>query len=141
MNDHVSLHDMRPILESARSIAVIGVSASPDKPAHYVPEYMQACGYRVIPVNATLAGQTLFGEPVRASLAEIAEPVDVVDVFRRAEHLDGHLEDILAMSPKPKFVWLQLGIRNDLFAERLEQAGIGVVQDRCIMADHKNLRL
>jgi uncharacterized protein len=74
-------------------------------------------------------------------LSEIREPVDIVDVFRRAELLEGHLEDILGMNPRPKLVWLQLGIRNPDFAAKLLEAGIEVIQDRCLMADHRNLRI
>jgi uncharacterized protein len=117
------------------------VSASPEKPAHYVPEYMLENGYEIVPVNASLANQELFGQTVRSSLSEIDGAVDMVDMFRRSEHLDGHLEDILAMNPRPKYVWLQLGIRNDEFAAQLEAVGIEVIQDRCLMADHHNLRL
>lgn len=136
-----SLHDVKPILETAHRIAVIGVSASPEKPAHYVPDYMLENGYEIVPVNASLTNQSLFGQTVRSSLAEIDGPVDMVDLFRRSEHLDGHLEEILALNPLPKFVWLQLGIRNDEFAAKLEALGIEVIQDRCLMADHHNLRL
>lgn len=136
-----SLQDVKPILETARRIAVIGVSASPEKPAHYVPDYMLENGYEIVPVNASLTNQSLFGQTVRSSLAEIDGPVDMVDLFRRSEHLDGHLEEILALNPLPKFVWLQLGIRNDEFAAKLEALGIEVIQDRCLMADHHNLRL
>lgn len=139
--ERIGIEDARQVLQTATTIAVIGVSAAPDKPAHYVPEYMRQHGYRIIPVNASMAGQTAFGEPVRSSLAEIREPVDVVDMFRRAEHLEGHLEDILAMNPRPKLVWLQLGIRNDGFTQKLLEAGIEVVQDRCLLADHRNLGL
>ena len=136
-----SLQDVKPVLETTHRIAVIGVSASPEKPAHYVPEYMLENGYEIVPVNASLAGQDMFGKTVRSSLSEIEGAVDMVDMFRRSEHLDGHLEDILAMNPRPKFVWLQLGIRNDEFAAQLEAVGIEVIQDRCLMADHHNLRL
>jgi uncharacterized protein len=136
-----SLQDVKPALETSHRIAVIGVSASPEKPAHYVPEYMLENGYEIVPVNASLEGQTLFGQPVRSSLNEINEPVDMVDLFRRSEHVDGHLEEILALNPRPKYVWLQLGIRNDEFAAKLEAVGIEVIQDRCLMADHHNLRL
>jgi uncharacterized protein len=136
-----SLEDVKPALETSHRIAVIGVSASPEKPAHYVPEYMLENGYEIVPVNASLAGQTMFGQTVRSSLSEIDGAVDMVDMFRRSEHLDGHLEDILALNPRPKFVWLQLGIRNDEFAAQLEAVGIEVIQDRCLMADHHNLRL
>jgi uncharacterized protein len=136
-----SLQDVKPALESTRRIAVIGVSASPEKPAHYVPEYMLENGYEIVPVNASLVGQDMFGQTVRSSLREIEGAVDMVDMFRRSEHLDGHLEDILALNPRPKYVWLQLGIRNDEFAAQLEAVGIEVIQDRCLMADHHNLRL
>jgi uncharacterized protein len=136
-----SLENVKPILETSHRIAVIGVSASPEKPAHYVPEYMLENGYEIVPVNASLVGQELFGQTVRSSLSEIDGAVDMVDMFRRSEHLDGHLEDILAMNPRPKYVWLQLGIRNDEFAAQLEAVGIEVIQDRCLMADHHNLRL
>jgi uncharacterized protein len=140
MNQH-SLQDVKPALEATKRIAVIGVSASPEKPAHYVPEYMLENGYEIVPVNASMAGQDMFGQTVRSSLSEIDGAVDMVDMFRRSEHLDGHLEDILAMNPRPKYVWLQLGIRNDEFAAQLEAVGIEVIQDRCLMADHHNLRL
>jgi uncharacterized protein len=136
-----SLENVKPILETSHRIAVIGVSASPEKPAHYVPEYMHQHGYEIFPVNASMANQELFGQTVRSSLSEIDGAVDMVDMFRRSEHLDGHLEDILALNPRPKFVWLQLGIRNDEFAAQLEAVGIEVIQDRCLMADHHNLRL
>jgi len=76
---------------------------------------------------------------VRSTLAEIGEPIDLVDVFRRPEHLPGHLDDILAMKPRPRLVWLQLGIRNDAFARTVDSAGIDVVQDRCTLADHRRL--
>lgn len=138
---HIGLSAVKPILETARTIAVLGVSAATDKPAHYVPLYAAQHGYRVIPVNPLLIGQTLFGEPVRSSLAAINEPVEIVDIFRRAEALPDHLEDILAMNPRPKLVWLQLGISNDEFAKKLLQAGIEVVQDRCLLADHRSLGL
>lgn len=135
------LASVKPILETARTIAVLGVSTNPDKPAHFVPLYAAQRGYRVIPVNPLLAGQTLFGEAVRSSLTAVSEPVDIVDVFRRPELLPDHLEDILAMNPRPKLVWLQLGIRNDEFAKKLLEAGIEVVQDRCLLADHRALGL
>ena len=141
VRERIGLQDAREVLETAKTVAVVGVSASPEKPAHYVPDYLHQHGYRIIPVNATLEGQTMFDEPVRATLASIQEPVDVVDMFRRAEHLEGHLDDILAMNPRPKLVWLQLGIRNDEFAHKLLEAGIEVVQDRCMLADHRNLGL
>ena len=135
------LFGVREVLERARVVAVLGAHDDPSRPAHYVPDYMRAAGSRILPVNALLVGKTLWGEPVRASLAELGEPVDVVDVFRRAEAIPGHLDDILAMKPPPAVVWLQLGIRNDAVAKRLVDAGIDVVQDRCMLADHRRMGL
>jgi len=131
--------DLRWILGSAYTVAVLGAHPEPERPAHYVPAYLREHGYRVLPVNPRYAGQELFGEPVRARLDEIGEPVDVVDVFRAASRLEDHLEEILGMEPPPGVVWLQLGIQNDTFAERLTDAGITVVQDRCMLAEHRRL--
>jgi predicted CoA-binding protein len=128
---------IKETLKNARTIAVLGAHHVPSRPAFYVPEYLRAQGYRVLPVNPTLVGKTLFDATVRATLSELGEPVDIVDVFRLAELLPGHLPDILAMNPRPKVVWLQLGIRNDSFAKALIEAGIDVVQDRCTLADHR----
>ena len=139
MPERTSRDEIRQILESSRAIAVLGAHAERARPAFYVPQYLHEQGYRCIGVNPHLVGQTLWGEPVRASLAEIGEPIDVVDVFRRASHLPDHLDDILAMDPHPKTVWLQLGVRNDSVAKALVDAGIDVVQDRCMLADHKRM--
>jgi predicted CoA-binding protein len=131
--------EITDVLRSARTIAVLGAHEEPARPAFYVPEYLHAQGYRILPVNAVLAGKTLWGERVRGTLAEVDQPVDIVDVFRRPDLLPGHLEDILAMRPRPRLVWLQLGIRNDAFARDVLAAGIDVVQDRCTLADHRAL--
>jgi predicted CoA-binding protein len=132
---------LREILTSSPTIAVLGMHVEPEKAAFYVPEYLHDEGYRTIGVNPKFTGRTLFGEPVRATLAEIREPVDIVDVFRRADRIPGHVEDILAMKPRPKVVWFQLGIKNDDAAKILEAAGITVVQNRCTLADHQRLGL
>ena len=132
---------LREILTSSPTVAVLGVHREPEKAAYYVPEYLHDEGYRILGVNPRFVGQTLFGEPVRATLSELAEPVDIVDVFRRAESIPDHVEDILAMKPRPKIVWFQLGIRNDDAAKVLEAAGITVIQNRCTLADHQRLGL
>ena len=132
---------LREILSTSATIAVLGVHHEPEKAAFYVPEYLHDEGYRIIGVNPQFSDMTLFGNPVRATLAEIGEPVDLVDVFRRAEQIPGHVEDILAMSPRPKVVWFQLGIKNEDAAKILEAAGITVVQNRCTLADHQRLGL
>ena len=131
----------REILMSSPTVAVLGIHDQPDKAAYYVPEYLHDEGYRVIGVNPKLAGTEMFDTAVRATLAEIEEPVDLVDVFRRPEAIPAHVEDILAMKPRPKVVWFQLGIKNDDAAAVLEAAGITVVQNRCTLAEHQRLHL
>lgn len=126
-------------LRGARTIAVLGAHEQPSRPAFYVPDYLHGQGYRILPVNPQLAGKVLWGETVRATLAELGEPIDIVDVFRRPELLPEHVHDILAMKPRPRLVWLQLGIRNEAFARAVQSGGIAVVQDRCTLADHRAL--
>lgn len=128
---------IRSLLASARTIAVLGASETPARAGHYVPAYLHEQGYRVVAVNPLLAGKVLWGEVARATLAEITDPIDIVDVFRRPDQLASHLDDITAMRPLPKVVWLQLGIREDAFAASVMKAGIDVVQDRCTLADHR----
>ena len=132
---------VREILTTARTIAVLGAHWEPQKPAYYVPEYMRSQGSRILSVNPVAVGRELFGELVKGTLAELDVAVDVVDVFRRAELLPGHTDDILAMKPLPRVVWFQLGIRNDAVADALERGGIEVVQDRCMLADHRRFGL
>ncbi len=141
MRELTTLDEVRQVLLEARTVAVLGAHTVPRKPAHYVPDYLRSQGYRIMPVNPVFAGQTLWGEPVRESLAALGEPVDIVDIFRRGDQVPLHLADILAMRPLPKLVWLQLGIRNDEVARELLAAGIEVVQDRCMLADHRGLGL
>ncbi len=140
MKELTTREEIRQVLEEARTVAVLGAHVQARKPAHYVPDYLHAHGYRILPVNPVYAGESLWGETVKATLAELDEPVDVIDVFRRGESVPAHLADILAMRPHPKLVWLQQGIRNDAVARELLAAGIEVVQDRCMLADHKRLR-
>jgi predicted CoA-binding protein len=132
---------IRAILMSSPTIAVLGVHREPEKAAYYVPEYLHDEGYKIYGVNPGLVGETLFGEPVSATLAELPHPIDLVDVFRRSEAVGEHVEDILAMKPRPKVVWLQLGIKNEDAAHILESAGITVIQNRCTLADHQRLGL
>ena len=131
---------VRAILASARTVAVLGAHPTTWRPAYYVPAYLHEQGMRIVPVNPRFAGkQTLFGEEIRPSLAAIGEPVDVVDVFRRSEAVPEHLDDLLAMNPPPRVVWLQSGIRNDEVAAALEARGVTVIQDRCMLADHRSM--
>src|SRR5215470_15014712 len=127
---------LREILSGSPTVAVLGIHREPEKAAFYVPEYLHDEGYRVIGVNPEFVNETIFGEKVRATLSEIKEPIDLVDVFRRPDAIPAHVEDILAMKPRPKVVWFQLGIKNEQAASVLEAAGIVVVQNRCTLADH-----
>lgn len=127
------------IFREARTVAVVGAKAHPSAPAYYVPAYLAQQGYRILPVNPTLTGRPIHDTPTVATLADLPAPVDAVEVFRRPEYLPGHAAEILALPWKPAVVWLQLGIRNDVAAERLARAGICVVQDRCMMPEHRRL--
>ena len=132
---------LREILVGSPTIAVVGIQTEPEKAAYYVPEYLHDEGYRIIGVNPRFVGETVFGEAVRAQLRDIQQPVDLVDVFRVSKAVIDHVDDILAMAPRPKVVWLQLGIKNEEAAKRLEAEGIVVVQNRCTLADHQRLGL
>ena len=127
------------ILREARTIAVLGATNDRSRPAYYVPAYLKSRGYLVQGVNPILEGEEIFGEPVVSTLADLRQPVDVIDVFRRPALLVGHATEILALPWKPAVVWFQLGIRNDAAARRLADAGIHVVQNRCMMPDHRRL--
>ena len=127
------------LLREAKSIAVLGAKADPSAPAFYVPAYLFNRGYRILPVNPKLAGQTLFGIPAVPTLADLTELPDVIEVFRRPQFLPDHAAEILALPQRPAAVWFQLGIRHDGAAERLARAGIRVVQDRCMMPEHQRL--
>jgi predicted CoA-binding protein len=128
---------LRRLLESVHTIAVLGIKAGERDDAYRVPLYMQRAGYRILPVNPKL--ECVLGERAVPHLAELREPCDLVDVFRAIPHLPGHTDEILALPWRPRCVWFQEGIRHDGCAERLEAAGIEVVQDRCLMVDHQRL--
>jgi uncharacterized protein len=124
------------ILEDTRTIAVLGIKPEShgSQAAHYVPAHMLGAGYDIIPVPVYYPEVTqIFGRPVFRTLAAIGRPIDMVNVFRRPQDIPPHVDDILAA--KPKYVWFQLGIRNDEAAQKLAEAGIKVVQDRCLMVE------
>jgi predicted CoA-binding protein len=126
------------LLRSARQIGVIGLSPRPERPSHGVAAYLQRAGYTVIPINP--CGGTILGERVYPDLtaaAAAAGPIDVVDIFRRSQFVSGLVDPILAV--RPKLVWMQVGVRDDQSARRLETAGIAVVMDRCLAVDHESL--
>ena len=129
--NHESYPDdyLRGILEGVRTIAVVGASPRRERPSHRVMAYLQRRGYRTIPVNPNAVGDTINGERVYASLAEVPEPIDMVDVFRRPEAASGVVDEAIAAAAK--VVWMQLGVRDDAAAARAEMAGLKVVMNRC----------
>jgi hypothetical protein len=129
---------IREVVKSSKRVAVLGIKTEQHsgQPAFYVPEYLAQAGVDVVPVPVYYPDVThILGKPVFRRLVDIPGELDLVDVFRRPQDIDQHVDDILAK--KPKAVWFQSGIRNDAAAERLARAGIKVVQDRCLMVDHR----
>lgn len=132
--------ELREILGGARTIAVVGIKAGETDDAYRVPRYMQDHGYRIVPVNPKLEsvlGETAFRDLAAARSAGHA--IDVVNLFRASDQIPRHVDEILQLSPAPRTVWMQLGIQHGPSAARLRAAGIVVVQDRCIMVDHRRL--
>jgi len=132
---------IRDLLGRVRTIALVGFSANPDRPSHGVARVLQRCGYRVIPVNPGLAGQTHLGEKVRASLADVPEAVDMVDVFRRSEEVAGVVDQALERFPDLMGIWTQLDVRDDAAAAVARARGVAVVQDRCPAIEIPRLRI
>ncbi len=124
--------DFSALLAATRTIAVVGMSNRPDRPSFVVASVMQEGGYRIIPVNPQYAGTLILGEPCVASLADINVAVDIVDCFRRSEDMVEVATAAAAMTPPPKVLWMQLGVANDEAAKISQNAGIDVVQNKCL---------
>jgi uncharacterized protein len=122
---------IRSILTGMKTIAMVGASDSPARPSYLVYKYLRERGFRVIPVNPGKAGQDFLGEPFVAKLADIAEPIDMVDIFRASDAAPTIVEEALALSPPPKVIWMQLTVRNDAAAALAEARGLTVIMDRC----------
>lgn len=129
--------DIREILKQARIIAVVGLSPDPHRTSHAIASYLQAQGYRIIPVNPKESGNTILGERVYPDLPSIPHPVDIVNVFRRPEEVMPHAEEAIRIAAP--VLWLQVGVINEEAARRAREAGMTVVMDRCIMVDHRSL--
>ena len=130
-------HDAYPdrligtILDSVRTVALVGASAHQARPSFAVLRYLVTHGYRVFPINPGLAGGDLQGLPVYARLADVPEPIDMVDIFRNSEAAGAIVDEALALVPLPRVIWMQLTVRNDAAAARAEAAGLQVVMNRC----------
>jgi len=133
-NDYIAT-----ILKDSKAIALVGASPNPDRPSNSVMRFLLSKGYRVFPVNPGQAGKEIHGQKVYGSLSEVPEPVDMVDVFRAAEYLDGVVEEAIALPQKPKVIWGQLGVRDDQAAAKAEAAGIKVVMNRCPAIEYPRL--
>ena len=131
--------DLAELLTGARTIAMVGASDRPDRPSYGVMKFLQSHGYRVLPVNPQITGEHVHGEFVWRELAQIGEPIDIVDIFRRPTAAGEAVDQAIAAGAKA--VWLQLGIVNDEAAERAEAAGLKVVMDHCIKIEILRLRI
>ncbi len=123
---------IKELLDSSKTIAVVGISSDPGRPSYRVARYLQGCGYKIIPVNPTIS--EVLGEKAYSSLRDIPEKVDIVDVFRRSEDVPPIADDAIAI--KAGALWMQEGIVNKPAAQKAEKAGLKVVMDHCIMMEH-----
>ena len=127
------------ILNSVRTIAIVGASANDVRPSWFVTKYLLDKGFSVIPVNPGQAGKDILGQRVYARLADIPQPIDMVDIFRASSAMPAVLDEVLALDPLPKVLWMQLGVRNDEAAARAEAAGMKVVMNRCPKIEYGRL--
>jgi predicted CoA-binding protein len=127
------------ILNSVKTIAMVGASANDVRPSYFVLKYLLAKGFSVVPINPGQAGKEILGQMTYASLADIPGPIDMVDIFRAAAAVPGIVDEVLRLDPLPKVVWMQLGVRHDEAAARAEAAGIKVVMNRCPKIEYGKL--
>jgi len=130
---------IRGILNTVKTIAMVGFSPKENRPSYFVFKYLLERGYRVIPVNPGYAGKEILGQTVYAKLSDIPEPVDMVDIFRASEHVLPIVQEALTLKPKPQVIWMQLTIRNDEAAKLAEDAGLKVVMNRCVKIEYGRL--
>ena len=128
---HNTDDDLRAILNSTKVIALVGWSPNPDRPSHRVAAFLVAKGMRVIPVNPGQAGKPILGEVVRASLSDVDEHIDMVDIFRRSEEAGAVVDEALRALPGLKTIWMQLGVEDQVAAAKARAAGVTVVMNRC----------
>ena len=130
---------IRGILNTVKTVAMVGFSPKENRPSYFVFKYLLERGYRVIPVNPGQAGKEVLGQKIYAKLADIPEPIDMVDIFRGSEHVLPIVQEALALKPKPHVIWMQLTVRNDEAAKLAEDAGLKVVMNRCPKIEYGRL--
>jgi predicted CoA-binding protein len=130
---------IRGILNTVKTIAMVGASEKENRPSYFAFKYLLERGYRMIPVNPGHAGEQMLGQPIYARLADIPEPVDMVDIFRASRYALPIVQEALALKPKPQVIWMQLGVRNDDAAELAEQNGLKAVMNRCPKIEYGRL--
>ena len=131
--------EIRAVLDDVKTIAMVGASAKAVRPSYFVLKYLLAKGYRVIPVNPGQAGKEILGQRVYGALADIPEPVDMVDIFRSSDAAARVVDEALALEPQPKVIWMQLGVRNDQAAAKAEATGLRVIMNRCPKIEYGRL--
>jgi hypothetical protein len=139
IHDTYSPDYLRDVLQSVKTIAMVGASDNALRPSYFVMQYLLDKGYEVIPVNPALAGQSILGQTVYGSLKDIPKPVDMVDIFRHSAKAGAITDDALALSPRPKVIWMQLRVRDDAAAARAEAQGVKVVMNRCPKMEYGKL--
>ena len=130
---------IRAVLSSVKRIAMVGASANPARPSHFVLKYLTARGYAVTPINPGLAGGDILGLPVVGTLASAQSPIDMVDVFRNSEAAVGIVDEALSLNPKPSVIWMQLGVFNEQAARKARAAGLTVIMNRCPKIEYARL--
>jgi uncharacterized protein len=138
-HDSYSDNYIRGILNTVKSIAMVGISPKDNRPSYFAFKYLLERGYRMIPVNPGHAGKEILGQKVYAKLTDIPEPVDMVDIFRASQFAPAVVDEALQMKPLPAVIWMQLTVRNDEAAARAEAAGLKVVMDRCPKIEYGRL--
>lgn len=130
---------IRGILNTVKTIAMVGFSPKENRPSYFAFKYLLERGYRVIPINPGQAGKEALGQKIYASLTDVPEPIDMVDIFRASENVPPIVEEALTLTPKPRVIWMQLTVRNDEAARRAEDAGLKVVMNRCPKIEYGRL--
>ena len=130
---------IRGILNTVKTIAMVGISPKDNRPSYFAFKYLLERGYHMIPVNPGQAGKEILGQRVYANLAEIPEPIDMVDIFRGSSYVPEIVNEAIALKPKPKVIWMQLTVRNDEAAKRAQEAGMKVVMNRCPKIEYGRL--